>query len=39
MFQTKAAGTAARMRILLIEDDGATAQSIEFMLKSESFNV
>jgi two-component system, cell cycle response regulator CtrA len=28
-----------RMRILLIEDDSATAQSIELMLKSESFNV
>src|SRR3954464_751112 len=27
------------MRVLLIEDDGATAQSIELMLKSESFNV
>ena len=27
------------MRILVIEDDGATAQSIELMLKSESFNV
>jgi two-component system, cell cycle response regulator CtrA len=27
------------MRILLIEDDHATAQSIELMLKSESFNV
>lgn len=27
------------MRILLIEDDKATAQSIELMLKSESFNV
>ncbi len=27
------------MRILLIEDDGATAQSIELMLKSEGFNV
>ncbi len=27
------------MRILLIEDDSATAQSIELMLKSESFNV
>src|ERR1700677_3878775 len=27
------------MRILLIEDDGATARSIELMLKSESFNV
>ena len=27
------------MRILLIEDDAATAQSIELMLKSENFNV
>ena len=27
------------MRILLIEDDTATAQSIELMLKAESFNV
>ena len=27
------------MRVLLIEDDGATAQSIELMLKSGSFVV
>src|SRR4249919_1063795 len=27
------------MRVLLIEDDPATAQSIELMLKSETFNV
>jgi two-component system cell cycle response regulator CtrA len=27
------------MRILVIEDDSATAQSIELMLKSESLNV
>jgi DNA-binding response OmpR family regulator len=27
------------MRVLLIEDDSATAQSIQLMLKSESFNV
>ena len=27
------------MRVLLIEDDTATAQSIELMLKSENFNV
>ena len=27
------------MRVLLIEDDSATARSIELMLKSESFNV
>ena len=28
-----------RMRVLLIEDDRATAQSIELMLQSEGFNV
>jgi two-component system cell cycle response regulator CtrA len=27
------------MRVLLIEDDSAAAQSIELMLKSESFTV
>mgnify|MGYP001794705185 CR=1 FL=1 len=27
------------MRVLLIEDDSATAQSIELMLQSEAFNV
>ena len=27
------------MRVLLIEDDRSTAQSIELMLKAESFNV
>ncbi len=27
------------MRVLLIEDDSATARSIELMLKSESFNI
>src|SRR5207302_3996750 len=27
------------MRVLLIEDESATAQSIELMLKSEGFNV
>jgi DNA-binding response OmpR family regulator len=27
------------MRVLLIEDDSATAQSLELMLRSESFNV
>ena len=27
------------MRVLLIEDDTATAQSIELMLKSENFNI
>ncbi|MBC7832013.1 MAG: DNA-binding response regulator, partial [Hyphomicrobium sp.] len=26
------------MRVLLIEDDSATAQSIELMLQSEGFN-
>ena len=39
MFEAKVVGTAGRMRVLLIEDDSATAQSIELMLKSESFNV
>jgi two-component system, cell cycle response regulator CtrA len=38
-----AAGSAVRkqidMRVLLIEDDRSIAQSIELMLKSESFNV
>src|ERR1022692_1358344 len=32
-------GQGDRMRVLLIEDDSATAQSIELMLKSENFNV
>src|SRR5215213_1899665 len=32
-------GWGPDMRVLLIEDDSATAQSIELMLKSESFNV
>src|ERR1700730_6265084 len=32
-------GRELGMRVLLIEDDSATAQSIELMLKSESFNV
>jgi hypothetical protein len=32
-------GKGDNMRVLLIEDDSATAQSIELMLKSESFNV
>ena len=27
------------MRVLLIEDDSATAQSIDLMLQSEGFNV
>jgi DNA-binding response OmpR family regulator len=34
-----AAEKGNKMRVLLIEDDSATAQSIELMLKSESFNV
>src|ERR1700758_743557 len=34
-----AARKGTGMRVLLIEDDGATAQSIELMLKSENFNV
>ena len=32
-------GWGMNMRVLLIEDDSATAQSIELMLKSENFNV
>ena len=36
---TAAARKGTGMRVLLIEDDSATAQSIELMLKSESFNV
>src|SRR5262249_59503194 len=32
-------GRELGMRLLLIEDDSATAQSIELMLKSEDFNV
>jgi PleD family two-component response regulator len=32
-------GRELGMRVLLIEDDSATAQSIELMLKSEGFNV
>src|SRR4029079_3787279 len=31
-------GWGPTMRVLLIEDDSATAQSIELMLKSENFN-
>src|SRR6202167_4968115 len=34
-----AARKGTGMRVLLIEDDSATAQSIELMLKSESFNI
>lgn len=37
--QPWAAEKGKNMRVLLIEDDSATAQSIELMLKSESFNV
>ena len=36
---TKRARNRTGMRVLLIEDDSATAQSIELMLKSESFNI
>jgi two-component system, cell cycle response regulator CtrA len=32
-------GSGFEMRILLIEDDRATAQSIELMLKSENFSL
>src|SRR3979409_1384113 len=35
----QAARLGPHMRVLLIEDDSATAQSIELMLKSENFNV
>ena len=35
----RASNEGIGMRVLLIEDDSATAQSIELMLKSESFNV
>jgi len=36
---SEVATKGACMRVLLIEDESATAQSIELMLKSESFNV
>src|SRR5215207_4267352 len=36
---TRPGGWGPDMRVLLIEDDSATAQSIELMLKSENFNV
>src|SRR3954452_8000634 len=36
---TRQGGWGPDMRVLLIEDDSATAQSIELMLKSENFNV
>jgi two-component system cell cycle response regulator CtrA len=39
MFRPQIARIRTGMRVLLIEDDSATAQSIELMLKSESFNV
>src|SRR5215469_5815126 len=39
MLQPPPTRKRADMRVLLIEDDSATAQSIELMLKSESFNV
>jgi DNA-binding response OmpR family regulator len=35
----RAAPKGTRMRVLIIEDDVSTAQSIELMLKSERFNV
>src|SRR6266480_4632364 len=39
MLQSQVAREQIGMRVLLIEDDSATAQSIELMLKSESFNI
>src|SRR5271170_7059402 len=39
MLQPQIVRLRAGMRVLLIEDDSATAQSIGLMLKSESFNV
>jgi two-component system cell cycle response regulator CtrA len=39
MFRSHVSEKQIGMRVLLIEDDSATAQSIELMLKSESFNV
>src|SRR6202049_3627441 len=39
MFQPQVARKWTGMRVLLIEDDSATAQSIELMLKSDSMNV
>src|SRR6266853_21475 len=38
MLQPQVARKQIGMRVLLIEDDSATAQSIELMLKSASFN-
>src|SRR5215213_9851493 len=37
--QASGPGWGPDMRVLLVEDDSATSQSIELMLKSESFNV
>src|SRR3984885_677686 len=39
MFQPRIARKRVGMRVLLIEDDSATARSIELMLKSESITV
>jgi two-component system cell cycle response regulator CtrA len=39
MFQPQVVRKQAGMRVLLIEDDSATAHSIDLMLKSEGFNV
>jgi DNA-binding response OmpR family regulator len=39
MFQPQVTRKRIGMRMLLIEDDSATAQSIELMLKFESFKV
>jgi two-component system, cell cycle response regulator CtrA len=39
MFQPQVVRKRASMRVLLIEDDSATAQSIELMLKSENLNI
>src|ERR1700689_409233 len=39
MFQPRVAKKGAGMRVLLIEDDSATAKSIELMLKSDSIIV
>src|ERR1035438_10444354 len=39
MFQPQFVRKRTGMRVLLIEDDSSIAQSIELMLKSESFNV
>src|SRR5947207_14617451 len=39
MLQPPPTSKRADMRVLLIEDDSATAQLIGLMLKSESFNV